>query len=51
MNNPMEERTLTDEQRQDIEKLMQLPPDAYKSVMDFAAGLMAASKINEKRPA
>lgn len=50
MNKPMEERTLTDEQRQDIEKLMQLPPEAYKSVMDFAAGLMAASKLG-KTPA
>ena len=45
MNN-LNEKTLTDEQRADLELLEQLPPDARKSVIDFAAGLLAASKLN-----
>lgn len=43
--------TMTDEQREYFETVAQLPPDEQAKAASFAAGLMAAARINEQRPA
>ena len=49
MNNP-NEKTLTKEQQKYFEEVTKLPPEEQAKAASFAAGLLAASKLN-KHPA
>lgn len=51
MNGAEKSNPMTEEQRKYFEVVAQLPPDEQAKAASFAAGLMAATKINDQRPA